>query len=334
MKGILIHLRKSIKLLILLGIGIFIILAIMYMIYKPVYKVSLNGEVLGYIDNKAELQKKINEYIKTGDSDDVAFVEFDALPMYEICFSRKDNEVEDSKILDEILATGTSYYKYYAILEDSEEKFFVKSYNEAEAVISELTEKKSRNIDNLRYEVRYNTEQKEFTSKDDIVSALFVEPIVVKPVVSYSTSSYTAYESSGSVDTSQTVDYGYIPIGITLIRPVSGTITSVFGPRSRGVHTGLDIATSLGTPIEAAASGVVTYAGWCGGYGNLLVIDHGQGVQTYYAHCSALYVSAGTDVSQGEEVAAIGSTGNSTGPHVHLEVRVDGICQDPQNYVY
>ena len=334
MKNILIHLRKSIKLLIILGIGIFIILAIMYMVYRPVYKVTLNGEVLGYIDNKAELQDKINEYIKTGNSDDVAFVEFDALPMYETCFSRKDNEVEDSKILDEILATGTSYYKYYAVMEGSEEKYYVKTYEEAEGVINELKEKKSRNIDDLKYEVRYNTEKKDFTSKDDIVAALFVEPIVVKPVVSYSTSSYTAYEASGSVNTSQTVSYDYIPIGVSLIRPVSGTITSVFGPRSRGVHTGLDIATSLGTPIVAAASGTVTFAGWSGGYGNLLVIDHADGIQTYYAHCSALYVSAGTDVAQGETVAAIGSTGNSTGPHVHLEVRVDGICQNPQNYVY
>ncbi|MBR3132867.1 MAG: M23 family metallopeptidase [Clostridia bacterium] len=334
MKSIIIHLRKSIRLLLLIGLGAFIIAGILYFIYKPVYKVTLNGEVLGYIDDKSKLQDKINEYIRNGDSEDVAFVEFDTLPMYETCFSRKDNELEDSKILDEILATGTSYYKYYAIIEDTEEKYYVKNYDEAEEIINTLKEKNSTNIDQIKYEVRYNTEQKEFTAKDDIVAALYVEPVVVKPTVSYSTSSYTAYSSSGSVNTSQTVSYSYTPIGVSLIRPVGGTITSVYGPRSRGVHTGLDIATSSGTPIGAAASGTVSYAGWKGGYGNLLVIDHADGVQTYYAHCSALYVSAGTSVSQGETVAAIGSTGNSTGPHLHLEVRVGGICQNPQNYVY
>ena len=122
--------------------------------------------------------------------------------------------------------------------------------------------------------------------------------------------------------------------GIGLIKPVSGIITSRFGPRSSGNHTGLDIANSTGTPIKAAAAGTVIYSGYKGSYGKLIIVAHTNSIQTYYAHCSRLYVSAGQTVSQGEVIAAVGSTGNSTGPHLHLEVRVNGVARNPQNYVY
>ena len=84
----------------------------------------------------------------------------------------------------------------------------------------------------------------------------------------------------------------------------------------------------------AAATGTVTFSGYKGSYGNMIVISHGNGVQTYYGHCSKLYVSAGTTVSQGQTIAAVGSTGNSTSPHLHLEVRINGVAYNPQNYVY
>ena len=128
-----------------------------------------------------------------------------------------------------------------------------------------------------------------------------------------------------------------VSLGVSLIKPISGTISSRFGSKSSirgGAHTGLDIAASKGTPIKAAASGNVVFAGYKGSYGNLVVIEHSNGVQTYYGHCSALYISAGQSVSQGETIAAVGSTGNSTGPHLHLEIRVNGVAYNPQNYVY
>jgi len=78
----------------------------------------------------------------------------------------------------------------------------------------------------------------------------------------------------------------------------------------------------------------VTFAGWKGSYGNMLVISHGNNVQTYYAHCSKLNASVGASISQGQVIGAVGSTGNSTGPHLHLEIRVNGIAYNPQNYLY
>mgnify|MGYP006388770055 CR=1 FL=1 len=129
-------------------------------------------------------------------------------------------------------------------------------------------------------------------------------------------------------------DAKYILENKSLIIPLKGTITSRFGRRRSGIHTGLDIATSNGTPLKAAASGTVVYSAWKGSYGNLVIVDHGNGIQTYYAHCSRLYVSVGQTVSQGETIAAVGSTGNSTGPHLHLEIRVNGVAKNPQNYIY
>jgi murein DD-endopeptidase MepM/ murein hydrolase activator NlpD len=117
-----------------------------------------------------------------------------------------------------------------------------------------------------------------------------------------------------------------------LIWPVSGVVTSTYGPRWGSFHSGIDIAAPYGTPIRAAASGRVIIAGWSGGYGNLVVIDHGNGLATAYAHMSAIWVGGGS-VSQGQGIGAVGCTGSCTGNHVHFEVRVNGSAVDPMGYL-
>jgi murein DD-endopeptidase MepM/ murein hydrolase activator NlpD len=99
------------------------------------------------------------------------------------------------------------------------------------------------------------------------------------------------------------------------------------------MHEGIDIAAGLGTPIRAAAAGTVIHAGWLGGYGNLVVLDHGDGLATAYAHASAILVGVGQSVAQGQTLSLVGSTGNSTGPHLHFEVRVNGSAVDPLLYL-
>ncbi len=119
------------------------------------------------------------------------------------------------------------------------------------------------------------------------------------------------------------------------IWPVNGTITSNFGVRGNpigggtGYHEGLDIAVDYGTPVRATAGGTVTISGWVSGYGNLVEIDHGGGFVTRYGHNSLLLVVQGQEVKTGDIIALAGSTGNSTGPHVHYEVRVNGTPTDP-----
>ncbi len=118
----------------------------------------------------------------------------------------------------------------------------------------------------------------------------------------------------------------------TFKNPVNGRISDVFGSRG-GRHYGLDIAAPTGTPVYASDGGKVTKSGWFGGYGNVVIIDHQNGFQTYYAHNSTTHVSVGQMVAQGEIIASVGSTGDSTGPHVHFEIRVNGIPRNPMNYL-
>jgi len=123
------------------------------------------------------------------------------------------------------------------------------------------------------------------------------------------------------------------PSAAGFIWPVNGAVVSGFGMRWGRMHEGIDISAATGTPIWAAASGTVIHAGWLGGYGNLVVVDHGNGLATAYAHASSILVVLGQQVVQGETIALIGSTGNSSGPHLHFEVRVNGAAVDPLLYL-
>lgn len=289
--------------------------------YKPMYSVSLNDEFIGYTEDKSKLQKKLNSYLTSGDNNTVAFVDVVDLPKYNLCLLKKGLTANDDEIFAKVVESGITYYKYYAISEENEEKYYVQTYQEAESIVQELKTKNSQNQDKVTYTLKYATELKDFTDQSTAVAALYKEmPIVVK--------------KAKKPATGKNIDTSASPLEVALIEPVGGTITSRFGARSRGTHTGLDIATSSGTPIKAAATGVVTYAGWKGSYGQLVVIEHTNSTSTYYAHCSRIYVNVGQQVNQGDVIAAVGSTGNSTGPHLHLEIRVNDKPRNPQNYLY
>ncbi len=115
--------------------------------------------------------------------------------------------------------------------------------------------------------------------------------------------------------------------------PANGSVTSGFGYRWGALHAGIDIANGVGTPIRAAKAGTVILAGWNGGYGNAIVIDHGGGLSTLYGHMTRLRASEGQQVDQGDLIGDMGSTGNSTGSHLHFETRVGGGAQDPTRFL-
>jgi murein DD-endopeptidase MepM/ murein hydrolase activator NlpD len=135
-----------------------------------------------------------------------------------------------------------------------------------------------------------------------------------------------AQEQAGSTGTGQ-------PSAAGLVWPCDGVVVSGFGMRWGRMHEGIDIGCAYGTPNRAAAAGTVIYSGWLGGYGNLIVVDHGNGLSTAYAHASSLLVGVGQSVAQGQTVSLVGSTGNSSGPHLHFEVRVNGQAVDPLFYL-
>lgn len=326
-KKSIIHARTSLRILILTSIAAFIIVGILAFFFKSVYVVTYKGEFIGYCDSKSKLQDRINKYIENGNSDNenLAYVEIEEMPKYSHTFLKRSIKTNDDEIYNAVTSTGIFYYNYFAIQLNNEDKYYVSKYTEAEEVINKLKEKDSNNIDKISILEKYNTEIARFTGIDDCVNGLY-EKKVVKQVVK--TKPKTSYNGSGT--------NSYSPsLGMSFVEPAQGVISSRFGIRSRDNHKGLDIAGPMGSPIVAAAGGTVVQATYNrGGYGNLVVIDHGNGVQTYYGHNSKLCVSVGETVSQGQLIALMGSTGISTGSHCHWEVRVNGVARNPQSYAY
>lgn len=320
-KNIFVHIRSSLKFIFLIIVAGILITSIVSYFYKITYSVTLDGEFIGYTNNKAEFQEKINEYMEQKENQNVAFVEISTLPEYSLCLVKKDNETNDDEMFEKITSLGTAYYEYYTILEGTEEKYYVATKEQAEEIINQLTSKKSSNINKISYAQVFGKEIKEFTESETIVTALYKKPTTVYPAGSYRIASATTK----------------IDLGISLIKPVSYgyTITSRYGARWGSTHTGLDVAAPTGTTIVAAAGGTVTYVNYSNvSYGNCVKISHGNGVETLYAHCSELFVSVGQTVAQGQKIATVGSTGNSTGSHLHLEIRANGTTLNPQNYLY
>jgi len=137
-----------------------------------------------------------------------------------------------------------------------------------------------------------------------------------------------------SLDKQNMEDHIYLMDHTPDIWPTWGTITSLFNERRYGHwHKGLDIGNNTGTPINTTASGVVIYSGWHGSYGRKIVIYHGFGYTTVYAHLYKLNVAVGDEVEKGEVIGTMGNTGRSTGPHLHYEVLVDGVPNNPQNFL-
>lgn len=281
------------------------------------------------------MQKRINDYISSGNGDDVAFVELKELPTYTACMLKKNIETNDDEIFNKVTSSGTPYYKYYTITKNNEEKVYVASFSEAEKVINNLKSKNSANTDKLGIVEKYETAKAEFKTVDTCVSELYEK----KVVVTKKASSTSTYKNIGTrVVTGETS----VPtnLGVSLIKPISGVISSRYGIRWRDNHKGLDIAAPKGTAIKAAAGGKVIFSGYgsgsnrYSGYGNIVVIQSTSSLVIRYGHCSALYVKTGETVVQGQVIAAVGSTGISTGNHLHFEIRYKGTAVNPQNYIY
>ncbi len=321
MRKLLMGLRTSIKAISLFAVCSIIIITIVMSVYKPIYSVSLNGEMIGYCKDKAALQSKIFNYIENGNEENVAFVDISNMPEYKLCFLKRGIETNDDEIYEKVIGTGTTFYRYYAIALDNEEKLYVATFEEAESIVNGLKEKNSENVEQLSILQKNVTEKLELTDKDTAISNLYKEKKVVVP------------KSGGSVQVAK-MGSGYKDAGITFKKPITATITSRFGSRWGSNHKGLDFGAPTGTSIYAAASGTVTYAGWnSGGFGYLVIISHGNGVQTLYGHCSSIITKVGATVKQGDLIAKVGNTGRSFGSHLHFEVRINNVSYNPEYYL-
>ena len=184
---------------------------------------------------------------KNGDeSSNIAFVDIEDLPEYSFCLRKKDSKENTEEIFEKIISSGVAYYKYYAVMVNSEEKYYVSTFQECENIIAQLKEKDSNNVDTISYVVKYETGLQGFTPVETAVAELYVE----KPKVP----KYSDSTVAGKVTTGANISYAKVNLGISFIKPVYGSITSRFGVLSSirsSYHTGLDIGASTGTPIAA-----------------------------------------------------------------------------------
>ena len=312
--------KRTIKLFKIIAIALAIIIAIMFIKFRPAYSVSLNGEDIGYVGDEEKFKNEVNENILTPSESNVAFVELDNVEYTFSLVSR--NEINEDEVMLALEQSAQNVYRVYEVadLNNEETKVYVNTMEEAEEIVSTLKEQYSEIEPDLVINQIYLDNVDEVNeetiklAKQELTDSLQEE-----------------LEEKQEID-SRTVNGIYLAV-----IPVTGRITSRFGAVESirdHTHKGIDIAATRGTPILAAASGTVTFAGWSSGYGYLVKIDHGSGVETYYGHCSKLYVSAGSTVEAGDKIAAVGSTGNSTGNHLHFEIRLNGEQVNPQKYVY
>ncbi len=312
--------KQTMKFLKIIAIALILIIAIIFIKFEPAYAVSLNGEQIGYVGDEEEFREKINENVLNSDEDNVAFVELENVDYSASLVSR--NQVNEEVVLAKLEESAKNVYRVYEVadLNNEESKVYVNSMEEAESLVASLKETYSEVEPNL------------------VINTIYLENVdeVNEENIQVAKEKMTANLQS-ELDEKEEKDSRTVNGIYLAVVPVTGRITSRFGANESirdHTHKGIDIGAAGGTPILATADGVVTRAGWSSGYGNLVVIDHGNGVTTYYGHCSRLYTSVGAEVKAGDKIAAVGSTGNSTGNHLHFEIRLNGKQVNPQKYVY
>ena len=291
--------------------------------YKPTYAVKTGETKLGYIKNKSMFEKQITTEVKAYTGKNVVSVSLNEEPSYELKFVDRSIDTNEKEIIAKLQENAIISYKYYEVALSEKEKTYVNTQEEAEEVIEKI------NNTTLEKNIELDVKVNEIITEDtDQIKTESVE-VATEILLPEAEQEVERIEEERNVP---------MVNGIKLaVHPVSGTISSRFGVRSRirsSTHTGLDIACVTGTPIKVVADGVVSSVTSGGAYGNLIKVSHSNGVETWYAHCSKIYAKQDQTVEAGDVIAAVGSTGNSTGPHLHLEIRIDGTAINPQKYLY
>ena len=304
------------------------IIAIVLVKYKPMYKVSIAGEELGYIENKEALEEKVKESILEKEEKNVDTIDIKTNPEYELKLVDRTIETKEEEMIATVEQDVTITYKYYEIALNNETIDSVDTMEEAEELVNQVKEENQEQDLDLSIIEKYTEKEEEAQTSDLEVAKSDIQTKVAQKLEEQEKQK----EEEERINSMPEIN------GIKLAyTPVSGMISSRYGVSSSirsSKHTGLDIASPSGTPIKVVAAGTITCASYNGAYGNLVKVNHGNGVETWYAHTSKMYVTIGQKVEAGEVIAAVGSTGNSTGAHLHLEIRINGICQNPQNYLY
>ncbi len=350
--------KRKLSAIIFIAAIIVFIVALMGKNYKVAYKVTLNGSTLGYVNNKDEFTCMVTNQVLNQESNNMELIVLNEIPEYSVALIGANEKTNEDSIIKLLKLKAEVTYKLYAVTLNGEDKAYVDTMEKAQDEVNRLTEQYKEKVESefgirevytnnmLEYKnMKYATTAKldsslnaEVKAKEDAKrieaekkAAEEAKKKAAEAARAAASRNYTYVESQQLSG----VNVNGVPFTVS---PVTGNISSRYGANEsirNHTHKGLDIASSNGTSIFAVADGTVTYAQYNnGGYGNLVIISHANGVETYYAHCSKLFVSKGQSVSAGTVIGAVGSTGNSTGNHLHFEIRINGQYVNPQNYVY
>lgn len=320
--------KEIINVLKIILMAVVLITVIVFIKYKPQYVVKLNNKIY-YLDSQNDLDKYIEEIVESKKGN-IAFATLNVEPIIQFSLVNRNSENKEEELKNEIENDLYIEYTNYAISLGGKNVAYVANNEEAEIVVKDI-----KNNFNEEYINDLGIVQV-YSENYDEIKEIAVEEAIKK----------VSEEAKNIKISTNKIKYATnkknnIVNGVEIsVKPTTGTITSRFGSRTSpgGIgstnHKGIDIAAKLGTEIRTVANGTVEYAGYYGNYGKLVIINHGNNVKTYYAHCNSINVSKGDTVDVGDVIAKVGNTGASTGSHLHFEIRVNDSAINPQEYVY
>lgn len=284
---------------------IFVILFLMLLgfslFYNIGYSIQIDDEFIGYTNSKHKIEVLINEYLNDTENLNGGYIKMNKSIKYKLAIFFSSKEIKQKDIIYFLRNNSTRYYKMF-VLENNGNKLFFLNSGDAHTIANDLNE---------------------FSSNENICISEYYDTCLICSEEAEINKFVSDYKDS-------TINDYYYSFKKPILR---GTVTSRYGGRWGRMHNGIDIADSLGTEIYASQDGSVIFSGNAGAYGNLIKIEHKYGYVTYYAHCNKLLVNVGDYVKQGQLIAQMGSTGRSTGSHVHFEVRHNGEILNPYDCI-
>lgn len=308
--------------------------------FKFVYMVEMGGVELGLVNDKDKFEKDIKDTLEDLE-EPVVSAKLKENPKYSLrLVDKEDIDVDDNYVFAKVEEKIEKTYRYYNIKEDDKLLAKVSTKEEKDNLLKELEEAKQ--VKDLKVEEEQTKEyyiilyeeakQLAFTNVDNIENEKRSK-LEKEKIEKRNTNIVKNIRRGGTVSASSSSNASAMLGSLSFRRPLNSSRVSA-GYLGYPGHRGIDFPSPQGTPVMAAESGTVTTVMYSNkSYGNRVIIDHGNGISTLYGHNSTIGVSLGQKVSKGQTIAGVGSTGNSTGNHVHFEIRINGKPINPTSYV-
>lgn len=297
--------------------------------YKPAVKTYINGNFIGYFTSEQNFDEVYNSLVTEKQSTDANVkVYLESEPTFETSYIKNQLLLEQN-LYTNLRSEIKTEYTIYNVSVDDEIKMTFSSKDEANSYAEKLKSEVSKLNVEVKEEKKSELENITTIERADAILKYIVDRN--KPVETPTATVTNVYNTYTNVSVPTIGATSVVATGSGVWPTVERRINCHY--MGYAGHTGIDLGGAIGTAIYAYRSGTVVFSGWGTGYGKYIKISHGDGMVTYYAHCSELLVSAGQTVEEGQMIAKIGMTGYTTGPHLHFEIRLNGVPVNPYQYI-